>query len=100
MTIRINMWPWNRKRETELRYLREMEEKREACNTVACEPCRPPHPCEQQGHLYRPIAQVRAHVVLFCERCAEVQRVSLKLPVPPPQSRWQHENHAPGARLV
>jgi hypothetical protein len=43
------------------------------------QPSRPPHPCIE-GHDYGPLAQTKKLVLVFCRRCADVQRIPIHVP--------------------
>lgn len=85
MTVKLRL-PWH-KRESVHKLAQHPPE-------VACTPQPPPSPrdaCNYNGHIYRPIANNRTHVLVFCERCADAQRIFIAVPktTPPPQPRFR-----------
>ena len=92
MTIRINCWPWNRRRE--LAFAKEAEEKRQAyLASTPVEPIRPAarNVCEFDGHNYQPLHKSAREVLRACTRCSQVQRIPLRVSRPPaPQPRFAH----------
>ena len=49
----------------------------------------PPHPCESRGHDYAPLNKSAREILLACVRCADVQRIPVRLAPPAPQPRWR-----------